>query len=119
MPIMHPHRYRQLVSPQETALERNPMKYSVTRLYTFDASHQLLQHKGKCARLHGHTYQLEVTIEGFPQIELGSSQGMVIDYGDLDDVVKPLVEMMDHHHLNDVMMLNVPATAENIGQTLL
>ena len=43
------------------------MKTTITVSATFAAAHRLPEHEGKCARLHGHTYGLEVTVEGTPQ----------------------------------------------------
>lgn len=39
---------------------------SVCKIFTFDAAHQLVGHKGKCSNLHGHTYKLEVVLKGKP-----------------------------------------------------
>lgn len=71
----------------------------VARTYTFDASHQLHWHPGKCARLHGHTYDLGVVVGGPLDVH-----GVVIDFEDLDAVVHPhVIEVLDHVHLNDVV----------------
>ena len=43
------------------------MRTAVTIATTFAAAHRLPEHGGKCQRLHGHTYGLEVTVEGTPQ----------------------------------------------------
>lgn len=50
--------------------------------HTFDAGHRIVGHKGKCARLHGHTYRAQVSVAG-TLIE----PGFVIDYGDIKDVL--------------------------------
>ena len=74
----------------------------ISKTYSFDAAHQLVGHKGKCANLHGHTYTVKVWVKGellgpgYP-----SSEGMVIDYGDLDNIVKPIIDQMDHSFLTD------------------
>jgi 6-pyruvoyltetrahydropterin/6-carboxytetrahydropterin synthase len=49
---------------------------------TFDAGHRIVGHKGKCARLHGHTYRAEIRAAG-PVRE----PGFVVDFGDIKDVV--------------------------------
>ena len=90
----------------------------ITRIYTFDAAHQLNGHEGKCANLHGHTYRLEVTISG-PIITKTflSSHGMVMDYAHLDNIVKPLLaDKYDHRFLNDTV--NVRTTAENVAEQI-
>lgn len=67
----------------------------LTKKFRFEASHQISNHPGKCARLHGHSWELEVTIEGRIKVETG----MVMDYYEIDYVVKPFVERLDHQHL--------------------
>jgi len=57
---------------------------------TFDAGHRIVGHKGKCARLHGHTYRVEIRAVG-PVRE----PGFVVDFGDLKD----LVNEWDHQML--------------------
>jgi 6-pyruvoyltetrahydropterin/6-carboxytetrahydropterin synthase len=60
----------------------------------------LVGHKDKCARLHGHTYLIEVELQGEVIHNPGASDhGMVMDYGDIDSVVKPLLDSMDHRML--------------------
>ena len=72
---------------------------SVTRRFTFEASHQLRWHPGKCANLHGHSYVLDVTVE-----EDLNSDGIVIDFADLKAAVtKHVLDDYDHSHLNDLL----------------
>ncbi len=59
-----------------------------------DCAHFLPGHD-KCGRLHGHTYQVEVVVEGNPE------QGMVIDFADLKKQVKSVLVEYDHHSWND------------------
>lgn len=69
----------------------------VSKSFSFDASHQLVGHAGKCANLHGHTYKLEVCISGQIIQELESSQGMVYDFGDLKKIVNEhVLDKFDH-----------------------
>ncbi|HVE46157.1 MAG TPA: 6-carboxytetrahydropterin synthase QueD [Acidimicrobiales bacterium] len=75
------------------------MRTRVTRSFTFDAAHELPWHPGKCRRLHGHTYRLEVSVEG-PLDE----NGIVLDFDDLSTVVRrEVLERFDHRFLNDLM----------------
>ncbi|MDO6354838.1 6-carboxytetrahydropterin synthase QueD [Caloramator sp. CAR-1] len=72
------------------------MKITVTKEFTFDCAHMLSNHEGICSNLHGHTYKLEVTASS-ELIKEGSSQGMVVDFGDLKSIVKELiVDKFDH-----------------------
>lgn len=70
----------------------------ISKTYTFDAAHQLEGHNGKCARLHGHTYQVTVWCKG-TQMQWGPANTMVLDYFDLDRIMKPIVEELDHRFM--------------------
>jgi len=75
------------------------MRTAVVRRYDFDAAHVLPWHPGKCARLHGHTYRLEVTVSG-PLDE----RGVVMDFAEIDEVVdEQVLALLDHRHLNEVL----------------
>ena len=63
--------------------------------FRFEASHRLPFHQGKCARLHGHSWILEVEVEG----PVNPSSGMVIDFADISACLKRIVEELDHRHL--------------------
>ena len=67
----------------------------LTKTFTFEASHILPKHPGKCSRLHGHSWVLKVSVEGAVRL----STGFVMDYADMSAVVKPLIELLDHRHL--------------------
>ena len=85
------------------------MRTTITVALTFAAAHQLPDHKGKCSRLHGHTYGLEVTVEGTPQSS-GPASGMVMDFADLRERVgRLIVDRLDHQLLNDLFE-QVPTT---------
>ncbi|GAB4262599.1 MAG: 6-carboxytetrahydropterin synthase QueD [Thermoleophilia bacterium] len=85
----------------------------MTKILSFDAAHSLPDHPGKCRNVHGHTYSVEVTVEG-PVREAGPSRAMVMDFGELEERVAALVvEPLDHRYLNDVVDL-VP-TAEALA----
>lgn len=78
------------------------------REFKFDAAHNLESYKGKCEKLHGHTYRLVVVVEGVPD-----SEGMIIDFVELKDIVKEeVINVLDHSYLNEI--INQP-TAENIA----
>lgn len=71
----------------------------------------LPHHAGKCSRLHGHSYRLDVTLEGDLQTT-GPAQGMVVDFDTLAGVVKAgVIEELDHRSLNDIIE---NPTSENI-----
>lgn len=71
----------------------------ISKIFTFDASHMLDGHDGKCQNLHGHTYQLEVTVASI-LINEGAKAGMVMDFADLKASVKQtILEPFDHAFL--------------------
>ena len=81
----------------------------VCREFYFDASHYLPGYKGKCEQFHGHTYRLEISVEG----KVGND-GMVMDFNKIKEIVSAdIIEALDHRNLNEIF--NNP-TAENIGQ---
>ena len=84
----------------------------IRKHFRFEAAHVLPHHPGKCSRLHGHSYRLEVAVRG-PLQQAGPAQGMVVDFDEISAVVRPLVvERLDHASLNDVMP---NPTAEHIA----
>lgn len=95
-----------IVYPREVMRK---MELELTRVFTFDAAHYVVGHKGRCAGLHGHTYRLEVTVKG----ACGES-GMVLDFQTLKDIVdRSMIQpFLDHHCLNETLPVN--PTAENI-----
>jgi 6-pyruvoyltetrahydropterin/6-carboxytetrahydropterin synthase len=70
----------------------------LTRLFTFEAAHALQGYDGACRYIHGHSYKLEVTVIGRPLVAQGHPKnGMVIDFGDLKQLVQELiVQKVDH-----------------------
>ena len=84
------------------------MRASLTRSYRFEAAHRLphVPPGHKCARLHGHGFVLEVTVEG----PVGQRSGWVVDFAEIDGVVRPVVESLDHRNLNDIEGLSNPTS---------
>jgi len=75
----------------------------IRKTFRFEAAHVLPHHPGKCSRLHGHSYRVEVAVRG-PLAISGPSQGMVVDFDELSAIVKPrIIERLDHSSLNDVL----------------
>ena len=79
------------------------MKTAITIATNFSAAHRLPDHEGKCFRLHGHTYGLEVTVAGVPQ-QSGPASGMIMDFAELRRLVgEIIVERLDHQLLNEIL----------------
>lgn len=71
---------------------------TVTRTFTFDAAHILPWHAGKCSRLHGHTYRVDVSVTG-PL----DTNGIVVDFGDIKTAAAAVIDPLDHTLLNDTL----------------
>ncbi|MFH8991458.1 6-pyruvoyl trahydropterin synthase family protein [Streptomyces sp. NPDC017940] len=89
-------------------------RYRIGKRFSFDAAHHLagLPEGHKCARLHGHTYTVELVLAA----EELSGPGFVTDFGDLAPVKTFLDGHLDHRSLNDV--LPVEPTSENLARYL-
>ena len=74
----------------------------------FDAAHSLPGYQGKCARLHGHTYQVEMVVEGNV-----AEDGFVIDFYKLKNILAAVLQDLDHNYLNEILP---NPTAETIAQ---
>ncbi len=72
----------------------------VTKEFTFDAAHQLPNYNGKCERLHGHTWRMQVTLKA----RINPKDGIAFDFVELKKVVKERVlEKLDHSFVNDYL----------------
>ena len=80
--------------------------------FTFEAAHRLplVPHDHKCARLHGHSFRVEVHVVG----EIDSAAGWIIDFADIKTAFEPLYAILDHNYLNEVDGLENP-TSENLA----
>ena len=78
---------------------------------TFDAAHNIIASNGKCERLHGHTWKIELFITG----EKEESTGMVIDFNVLKANLQEIAEKLDHTYLNEITEIGNP-TSENISK---
>ncbi|MBN2342664.1 MAG: 6-carboxytetrahydropterin synthase QueD [Deltaproteobacteria bacterium] len=72
--------------------------FEIYRECTFSASHQLRNYNGKCERLHGHNWRIRVHVSG----EQLDKSGMLLDFHELDAIMKEAIDVFDHRHLNEV-----------------
>src|SRR6266511_637940 len=81
--------------------------------FTFEAAHRLpnVAPGHKCARLHGHSYRVEVHVAG--EVEPGA--GWIMDFADIKAAFQPLHDQLDHYYLNEVSGLENP-TSENLAR---
>jgi 6-pyruvoyltetrahydropterin/6-carboxytetrahydropterin synthase len=80
--------------------------------FTFEAAHRLpnVRPGHKCGRLHGHSFQIEVHVRG----DVDEQSGWVLDFGDINEVFRPLHVQLDHNFLNEIEGLSNP-TSENLA----
>jgi 6-pyruvoyltetrahydropterin/6-carboxytetrahydropterin synthase len=88
------------------------MRVELVKEFTFEAAHRLprVPPEHKCARLHGHSFRVSVTVAG----EVDPATGWLVDYGEIAALVEPLLKReLDHRTLNDVPGLENP-TSEHL-----
>jgi len=73
-------------------------KIRVTKRFHFEMAHTLYEYDGLCRNIHGHSYNLEVTLIGEPRNEPGHPKdGMVMDFSEIKEIVKTqIVTRFDH-----------------------
>src|SRR5512136_2846299 len=87
--------------------------YEVTVEDSFAAGHYLRNYKGKCENPHGHNYKVRVTLEG-QQLD---KAGLLLDFKDLKDVMKHVIDRLDHQMINDIEPFKVlNPSAENLAK---
>ena len=73
---------------------------------TFDSAHYLERYDGPCARMHGHTYKVQVCVAGET---LDEKVGLLMDFKDMKKALNDLVDQLDHQVLNDILDFNTTA----------
>ncbi len=87
---------------------------------TFDAAHYLRHYQGKCSRLHGHTWTVEVAVAGTGV----DRRGMLVDFLDLKGILREITGRFDHTLLNEIHPFNgetakeTNPTAENLARLI-
>jgi len=86
-------------------------KVRITKEFHFEMAHALMNYDGKCRNIHGHSYRLFVTIIGEPISEINHVKlGMLMDFGDLKNIVKTqIVDVLDH-----ALLLNAKQPIEEL-----
>jgi len=87
-------------------------KTTICKTFKFDAAHRLprVDEGHKCGNLHGHTFAIEVHLEG----EIDGTKGWLLDFNELCAAVEPEIDRLDHAVLNEVEGLENP-TSENLA----
>lgn len=102
-------------SRHERVLSSAAVRVRLIKEYRFEAAHRLprVPEGHKCARLHGHSFKIELAIAG----PVDPDTGWFIDYGELDALWQPIHDRLDHHYLNEVEGLDNP-TSEVLARWL-
>jgi len=87
--------------------------YEITIETHFSSAHRLRQYNGECERLHGHNWKVEVSVES----EVLDDLGMVMDFRDLKQKTKALIDRFDHQYLNEIApFTELNPTTENLAK---
>lgn len=80
----------------------------------FEAAHRVVGYPGKCNRMHGHNWTIDVTVVGTELNELG----FLVDFKDLKAAIDELViSQLDHYYLNELdAFKTMNPTAENMAR---
>lgn len=85
---------------------------TIFKAFSIEAAHRLpnVPPGHKCARLHGHSFRVEIHASG----PIGADTGWVMDFADIKAAFAPLFARLDHHYLNEVPGLENP-TSEHLA----
>jgi len=85
----------------------------IFKVFTLECAHRLpnVPEGHKCARVHGHSFRVEIHVSG----PLDPRLGWVMDFADVKSAFEPLFQQLDHHYLNDVPGLENP-TSEHLAR---
>ena len=84
------------------------MTTTLSKTFRFEAAHRLPKVPAghKCGRLHGHSYIVDVIVEG----EVDPNTGMVVDFAEITEAWMPLHAVLDHYYLNEIEGLDNPTS---------
>lgn len=87
----------------------------IFKAFTLEAAHRLphVPVGHKCSRLHGHSFRIELHVEG----PVDPHSGWIMDFTDIKTAFQPFYDQLDHHYLNDIPGLENP-TSEHLAMWL-
>lgn len=106
--------------------------YKISKTFKFETAHRLSLNQSKCRNIHGHSYTIEIGVKS----EFLNSEGMVIDFGILKNIVEECLNEIDHslilnntdHPIRDALQELMPdirivttdyePTAENMAKDI-
>lgn len=92
------------------------MRTELSKTFNLEAAHRLpnVPEGHKCARLHGHSFEVTLHVRGPVDPKLG----WIIDFAEITKAFAPMHELLDHRYLNEVEGLENP-TSENLAKFVL
>jgi 6-pyruvoyltetrahydropterin/6-carboxytetrahydropterin synthase len=89
------------------------MHVRLTKDFSFEAAQTLpnVPEGHKCRRMHGHSFKLEVSVEG----EVDPATGWFYDHAEISRAMNPLLEQLDHSYLNEIPGLENPTIEKMCG----
>ena len=86
---------------------------NIFKVFSFEAAHRLpnVPPGHKCARLHGHSFRVEIHVDG----PVDPQTGWVMDFADIKMAFQPILDQLDHNYLNEIKGLENP-TSENLAR---
>lgn len=95
------------------ALLRPSPRMDIFKRFQIEAAHRLpnVPPGHKCARLHGHSFGVEIHVSGTPDAQTG----WIMDFADIKSAFAPVFDDLDHHYLNEIAGLDNP-TSEHLAE---
>jgi 6-pyruvoyltetrahydropterin/6-carboxytetrahydropterin synthase len=80
----------------------------IFKTFHLEAAHRLpmVPEGHKCARLHGHSFRVDIHVGGQP----GEHSGWIMDFAEIKAAFQPLYDQLDHHYLNEIPGLENPTS---------
>jgi len=91
------------------------MTYELSVQADFSAAHNLRQYQGKCERLHGHNWRVDLRLAG----ERLGDEGMLLDFAEAKQILSDVLDRFDHRYLNEVPPFDrLNPSSENIARVI-
>jgi len=91
------------------------MAYELFIQADFSAAHNLREYKGKCERLHGHNWRVDLRLAG----DRLDAEGLLLDFTEAKRILREILDPLDHRYLNEVPPFDrLQPSSENIARTI-
>ena len=110
--IQRPQEIGRAEGSRKATVAKTEHQVRLVREFDFEAAHRLpfVPPGHKCARLHGHSFTVELVCEG----RVDRHAGWLVDFTEMRKAFAPLLEQLDHRYLNEIEGLENP-TVENLA----